>query len=708
VAQKVRIMVTVPIFTLNCSTIRGMVISDQPIQKKEQDQLKRNPLASKIAEVVLQYDNPDKESFVIGIDGAWGSGKTSFVNLILQELGEQVVLIPFNPWLFSDPASLLGSFFQTFGEHIKPYVGGDTLKNIKRYAKIVADVDLGFSLLGVGINPMKAISSFLSLDDISLTGQREQLNKALQKMNKKILVIIDDIDRLEPEETKLIFKLIKVSANFRNTIFLIAYDRKRVASQLTNEAARFDGNEYLKKIIQVNFLLPEPEPEDLWDVFIADLNQTLRDVYGTDDVDNARWVELFHGGLKGLFKTLRDTKAFINSLKIDWSIAGGDDVDPIDFIGIEGIRVFAPEFYGLIAGNLSFFTGTHPLMVGLPQKKEVTAIKEKYEEMLETVPKNIREDVKKICAFLFPHLDNEHYSSENEIKWRKNKRVCSAEKFRFYFQLGIPRGLISEVELKGLIKTLKKEKDFYDTLKKFEADGKLKKVLGRILDYAQSLSEAQICNFVTVIWRIQDENKERWVGSWDFDDIESQSERIVYNIIKDNVDITKRAELVTDLIKRSKYLYPPVNFGRLLVHEYNRKGKEGDGSLIGDGIEDIKKAGLEKIKDAVADGELRAHPRLMVLLYGWRDFGEEEKMREYVKGLVGSTQGVLELLASSVNWILSSAGNYQKISREDLDGLYPKEEFKQKVAEITDQDLRKATETQKKAVELYRNPPSRW
>ncbi len=86
-----------------------MLLPDYPIENKENDRLRRSPVAMKIAEMIDKFDG--KESFVIGIDGPWGSGKTSFVNLILSELKlEDTIIISFNPWNFSGQNELITDF----------------------------------------------------------------------------------------------------------------------------------------------------------------------------------------------------------------------------------------------------------------------------------------------------------------------------------------------------------------------------------------------------------------------------------------------------------------------------------------------------------------------------------------------------------------------------------------------------------------------
>jgi predicted KAP-like P-loop ATPase len=229
-----------------------MVTADHAISSKEQDRLGRSPLAKRVAGMILGYKGSD--SFVVGVDGPWGSGKSSFINLVLEELDGNVITVHFNPWLFTDHVSLTQSFFTVLVQTLRAAVGRKfvwTLGSLKKY---------GAAISGANLNLPWYLNLFLALigmgGEDSLDSQRDKINKGLKQAGKKILIIIDDIDRLDPEEVKFVFKLVKVCANFQNTIFLLAYDRVRVSQQLSIKETGFEGGEYLKKIVQVNFLLP--------------------------------------------------------------------------------------------------------------------------------------------------------------------------------------------------------------------------------------------------------------------------------------------------------------------------------------------------------------------------------------------------------------------------------------------------------------------
>lgn len=359
-----------------------MIFPDYPIESKKDDRLKRAPLARKVADLISGFGG--SESFVIGIEGAWGSGKTSFVKMVLESLGNKVSHLDFNPWNFSDQNSLLNDFFSAFSATDSIKEEKDSKKKIADYARKLCSQGVqataGYGGFFISLSRRKSLSE-------SLNKAREELNEALNKLDKKVVVTIDDIDRLDADETKLIFKLVKMTANFPNTIFILAYDRNRVEERLTVKDDGFSGSEYLKKIIQVSFMIPQPELKDLHQILFEDLDRTTKTIYGEANVDE-RWGGLFMAGVSDLFSNIRDIKRFINSLWLDWSIVSKENITPTDFIGIEAIRVFAPEFYNAMGSHKHLFT-TMGDDIG-PHWADVRDAREKeYEELLKFAPENI-------------------------------------------------------------------------------------------------------------------------------------------------------------------------------------------------------------------------------------------------------------------------------------------------------------------------------
>ena len=97
-----------------------MINPDLPIMKSSEDKLNRESFVKSLANVILQSAFPT--SFTVGLYGAWGSGKTSLLNMVIEQIersSTDVVILRFNPWLCSDPKQLITQFFKQLASAIK-------------------------------------------------------------------------------------------------------------------------------------------------------------------------------------------------------------------------------------------------------------------------------------------------------------------------------------------------------------------------------------------------------------------------------------------------------------------------------------------------------------------------------------------------------------------------------------------------------------
>lgn len=627
--------------------------------------------------------------------------------MVLETLGNKVYYFVFNPWNFSDQISLLKDFFSSFS-NIEPITGRKDLKNkLTGYANKLSDYGFqGINLFGISFNPLQKLLNE-SLSDI-----RDGLNKSLGGLKKKVVIVIDDIDRLDAEETKLIFKLVKLTANFPNTVFLLAYDRNRVEKRLTIEKDGFEGGEYLKKIVQVSFVLPDPDLQDLWQILFEDLDATIKAVYGEVNVDDKRWGNLFHAGLKNLFITIRDIKRFISSLRLDWSIVSKDDITPVDFIGIEAIRVFAPQFYSVMSANKHLFTATDSLYVGLSSKDDKSARETKYKELLELVPADLKQTINEICKQLFPQLDfRTSYSHDWQQTWRKELRVCSEEKLDFYFRLGIPTGAVSEVELKAVIKTLNKQDNFLKNLKKFNEEKRLRKILSRLIDYLDDIDKDKIKTFILSLWQLEEEVEDKRFGMWDLEDIDTLVSRLSYHSIKQKIEKGKRGAFIAELVKDSNVLFPAVKFAGLVVHEFEEKYKKPNEETLLEQteIEGLKSATIEKFNGIDKDN-LKGNKHLAFLLFRWKENAGEEVVKDFIAKLLKSKSDTATFLSAFVSDIFSQGmSDYvstkkRELNKKSIEAVYPVEEIEKIVNSITDAELKNFNEQQQEAIELFKKP----
>lgn len=672
-----------------------MFIPDNPIKSKSDDKLKRSPLAKEVARMILNYNQ--SESFVIGIEGEWGAGKTSFINMVLEELSDDVYHFVFNPWNFNDQSSLIRDFFNSLTNTL-PNIG-KIKKRLKKYATIISGYGFqGINVVGLSWNPVNRFTNQ------SLESLREDLNKYLLSINKKLIVVVDDIDRLDSDETYLMFKLVKLTANFPNTIFILAYDREKIEKKIDKQEV--SGSEYIKKIIQVSFSLPKPEDIHLNEILVTDLNNTFVDKFQFGETEQNRLANLYQAGLKNLFPTIRDVKRYISSLRLDLSVISNEDINPIDFIGIEAMRVFSPQFYNAIAANKELFTSTRNIHFGLGAKDDRDLRKSKYKELLELVPANNQDTIDSICKQLFPQIDfSMQYGSDWQPIWTKELRVCSTDKFDFYFKFGIPHGSLSEVEIKSLLNTLKNGDDFISNLKKYNKENKLRTVLRKLYDNLDSIDDRRL--FVLCLWKILDEEEDKSSGVLDIGNLDALVIALTKEMIKrQNAEMKK--EFVLDLLRSTDTLYPPTRLVAIFMNNMKKENRtDKDIKFSENDVLEMKGIVLDKIRAAAKQDILHHNQHLRVILILWKHMAGGDEVKKYIGNLIRDKDNILVFLSSFVSDYYShSMGDYiskkeRKFDRSGIQDLYGIEEIEKIVNEISDAELKDMPENYREAIELF-------
>ena len=253
-------------------------IGHDPIMRSADDRLGRKSFAQLLAKALA--GSPERRSMVVALYGDWGSGKTSTLNLCFEALGrlsgeDEPLVVRFNPWWYSNTGELLAQFFEEPGTALEEQAeskGIGVLKGIKgkllSYRKLVAPAGAAADLLVSG-GALTVLASLAQAGaERTAQGQeaapdvrapRGEIEAALEKVERRVVIAIDDIDRLSASEIRDVFKVVKATADFPNTRYLLAFDFDTVTKALS-EVQRTNGVAYLEKIVQLPFVLPDPAP----------------------------------------------------------------------------------------------------------------------------------------------------------------------------------------------------------------------------------------------------------------------------------------------------------------------------------------------------------------------------------------------------------------------------------------------------------------
>ena len=244
------------------------------------------------------------ESFAVGVSGVWGSGKTTFLKAVEQDLHRKVYLLTFNPWNGESASQISNDFFETLVSGLS--VSSNQRKIINRYAKLLSQVDV--------LQPhAKLFETVLEGISPSIAEAKEQAEKVIASMPLPVVVVIDDLDRLEGAELMAVLKLIRITANFKNLIFIVAYDKGYIANALQGVG----GEEFLKKVIPLEICLPDYESNIREFHLYSELKRGLDDKAILKEIEN----DIFRGALNHkvsyYLPTFRDVKRFANLFCLD-------------------------------------------------------------------------------------------------------------------------------------------------------------------------------------------------------------------------------------------------------------------------------------------------------------------------------------------------------------------------------------------------------
>jgi hypothetical protein len=412
------------------------VPADNPIRHKDQDQLGRARVAEVIAKEILTLDA--SEGCVVGILGPWGSGKTSLVNLVRNELTAPpgLVVLEFNPWMFSGTDELLERFFFELAAQFRSRTDrlSDLADQFEAYGEVVAPLRL-LPVIGVWIerarSVLQAIKKARERRKAGVLVQRDQLAKKLAELQVPIVIIVDDLDRLHTNEIRDIFKLVRLTGSFPNLIYVLAFDRHRVETALTEEG--LVGRDYLEKILQVAYDIPVVPEKVLTVRLTAELDAALQDIDNPGPFDSIAWPDVLIEVIRPLIRNIRDVRRYVASLH--GTVQGLEGrIALVDVFGLEAVRVFLPDAFAALVQAQEALTSTRTIG---PYGQDPPHLKAAIDALIEAAGDRAAL-IRAMITRLFPagrrHIGNMNYGPEWQAGWLRDRRVAHADVLKFYLE----------------------------------------------------------------------------------------------------------------------------------------------------------------------------------------------------------------------------------------------------------------------------------
>lgn len=684
-----------------------MFYSEKPIILGKEDLLGRAKVANELSREIKSYKNED--SLTIGIVGKWGSGKTSFINMVLEnfEENDDYIIIKFNPWNISSRKQLISDFFLQLSNNIEKkgsneIIGavGKSLGTLSKFFKPLGFI-LPLSVLStIGDITEKAsefINEYVESEKEDLKSLKDNINNKLTNLNKKIIIVIDDIDRLCDEEIREIFQLVKSIADFKNTIYILSYDREIVTKAL-DKTQQGKGEEYLEKIVQVPLVLPYISKNDLDKIFINRLNIIIN--IPDEEYDNSYFSEIYYNGLAENFENLRDIERYMNVFSLGINLAR-EELNINDYIVITLIKVFEPDLYEYIKNNKEYFSGTKFDEFLNKDKKEILTELERIYKKLKKLEKR---KIKRLMEVVFPKLEVTTYDEGFIDIWGKTRRIATPVYFESYFRLDFPEDEIKKSEIKKFREFSTEE----DLIKIFNINNKKRiRLLELLIEEIEEISDKKAIILLKFIFSIADELKyEGSKGIFAFmENPQYKITRIFYKML--NNSNRNQYKIMEELFKYDKSsLQLLFSVLEMLNDSFLKKNLESEYGIEENQLIILRDIAVTKILKESEKSE-KIESGLLNILYAMKRLRSEEEAKKVFKNYLKNKNLLIDFIKEFIS-TRTTESNYsvEKSSyllKDYINDFYDYEEF----VKLVDENFTNPTEEETRIIKLLKNAITR-
>lgn len=683
--------------------------ADKPIKTGAEDLLGRSFFSKQLAKALYECDARD--GLVIGLFGEWGSGKTSVLNMTMNEIknmGEESenepLIVTFSPWNYSDKDNLISLFFRnlinnldtTSNNKIKRKIG----KVLTDYADCLDALAVLSPLGGILVNILKPIikTQGTNLMEVpNLDSTKEKLETILKESNQKIIVVIDDIDRLTNSQIRDIFHLAKQVGNFPNIVYILSMDRKIVCRAL-QEIHNIDGHEYLEKIIQVPFEIPQMSKGKVQDYLLNQLNQIVNEKSNDIMIGSNYWDGVLNHCVTPYVNNLRDVNRLINIFKFKYE-ALYQEVSVEDMIGITTLEVLEPKLYKWIYNHKDI----------LCKKVEDKTFRNKaisvgYRERFYDEFKGINIDLDKsiqCISTMFPVFAkevNEYqgvYQSNAESK--KKMRICDEERFDIYFRHDLDSVEISRGIIKGCLVSFDKE-ELDTAIERINKNENIIYFLEEVKALIDEIPDKRINLIVSVIlssqWKFEDETTAGIFTRTAYDMAIDLVEMLLHRIKTEQ----ERFELLYSILKkinRNQVGAIAIILGRIkLFYEENWELVDTKALISLEQLQKLEEIYILNIKLITETEVISNIVEFRFAFFLWEKLNKEETL-EYFTKIARSDINMLKFIcAFAIRW-RGTGGKGWRFESSNYEQYISKDEIYNGIKKLNKNDLLEFTDIEK-------------
>ncbi|MBI3652109.1 MAG: NTPase KAP [Acidobacteria bacterium] len=629
------------------------IATDNPIQNPAEDALGRAKPARSFAEQILSLDSA--EGIVVGVLGPWGSGKTSFVNLARRHLKDaDIPVLEFNPWMFSGAEQLVEAFFVEISAQLKIRSG------FAEIGKLLEDYGETFS--GLGWLPLvgtwiergkvatKGLAKLLQRKKEGMGTRRSKVHKALASIEKPIVVVLDDIDRLTTSEIRDVFKLVRLTANFPNIIYLLVFDRLRVEEALGEQG--IPGRDYLEKILQIGIDLPAVPTDVLNSQIFKSMDAALAKIENPGQIDQNTWPDVFMEIIRPLIRNMRDVRRYAAAIHGTVRDLGGQ-VALVDVLALEAIRVFLPDVFRGINGAVGGLTDTSD---GYGRHANSPHLKQQIDRLIKAAGER-EEVIRSLIQRLFPaggrHIGGSNYGSDWKRSWLRERRVAHEEVFRLYLERVVGKGLQAFTDAEKAWECMTDRNAFKSYLSSIELE-RLQDVISSLEAYEDEFRPTHIVPATVVLLNLLPVLPDRQGGMFEFG-AQLIVGRVVYRLIR----VLNDPQAVEIAVREILPQVPSLSSQLELISDVGYREGAGHKLASETAARELEKEWRARVRAAGADMLANEKSLLRTLLITKRDADPDEP----VLVVPDSPRVTVALLRSARSEVQSQAMGSRAVQR---------------------------------------------
>lgn len=701
---------------------------DQSVSRPEQDRYGFRYVAAQLAQSVHSIGR--EGSAVIGIEGGWGSGKTSLLNLLRAALdeedkGDNTFVLSISPWLDGSDTSLVASLLLPVASIIaaeeerrlppgeqesleKKKAMTRTARTLMDYTRATARhlaplAQAATVIPGVpdASGALNALSETVWLKEKQKTAaeMRTEIAEKIVEMDLSFIILLDDLDRLEPAQAVEVVRLVKSVADFPRFRYILCYDKTVLAHAIKKGLDVEDGELYLQKIVQISFGLPKPESFELRREFMSGAVELYEAVNGFPPADGIkqdlnRVTDIYGAALK----TPREVHLALNNLRFRYR-GLRDYVYLPDLCFLQLLRTSNSSLYDWIEGYL-----TERAVVesedGRVSEQEQLDMVSALERCLSLYRTTQARTASSLCHFV-PGISAFRpdkiklfceVSDEIKIDMTAARRLGSSAYWRYYFAFSSPQNVLPPAYFEQLFlqagNPQERQAMAKDLLEKISSKGVSSRtwfehIISQLTWPMIARRPAEQCaGLLEFFFEYGDvvissyTHRNRFFDTWDLD-VSSVVDRLVKRMCDDNR--RKAIEVLSRQLTNGKSWRWIAEYFCYLLRKNglagNNAAPEEDYLFSTEELRELQNPLAERLNGEKIKAQLQADYHLHPYIWAWRDISGVGEVKKWIQEVTRDDVGFLKILLSlQYKGIRSDTGPYQALSLSMVEEYFGEQE----------------------------------